>query len=316
MYYKRPFYPARKYRFTNIPLYFFKEMLLARRANEKDNVILVTGARGDGKTTFVGKILFMFEDFDPFVSLVYTKEAFFKELKKKNGYVWADESVVNAAKGNTMTRANKLLFEAMTINRDNFNIVFFVMPFIEDFDSKILQYVSAWVHIDSRGLGVLMLPMNKGIFGKRNWDLVQMKKLMDEFLAESKTSFHAPYWIYPNFRGYIRFGRLLKQQEEVIKEIKTLRKNENLDRQTQEEVVIQVKELDNYQKYSAKKLAEMLIKGEIRSLEQFNLTCADMKLDSETMIKKCETILKRNNINKTVKKILKEYEHEDSLLRF
>jgi hypothetical protein len=310
------FYPAKKYKWVTIPIYLFKEMLEERRKNEKDNVILVTGSRGDGKTTLTGKILFQFPNFDPFKCVVYTKEEFFKQLKKKNDFVWADEGVVVSAKGNVMTRANKLLFEALTINRDNFNIVFFLMPFVEDFDSKILQYCSAWIHIDSRGLGVLMLPSNKGLFGKRNWDIDSMKKLFDEFQKENKKARHMPYWCYPNFRGYIQFGKLPQQQQAIINEIKSLRKNENLDKQTQDEVVIEVKELTNYQKYSSIKLAEMVMKGEIRDLEVFKMQCEDLKLEFEPTLKKVDSVLRRNNIQKTTKGLFKEYSNADSLIRF
>jgi energy-coupling factor transporter ATP-binding protein EcfA2 len=287
------FHPAKKYKWVVTPLKMLKEMMEGRRENEKDNVILVTGARGDGKSTLTGKILFLFEIFDPYESIVYTKEAFFKQLKKKNNYVWADEGVVNAAKGNVMTRANKLLFEGLTINRDNFNIVFFLLPFVEDFDSKILQYCSAWIHIDSRGLGVLMLPSNKGLFGKRNWDIDAMKKLFDEFQKENQKATHMPYWVYPNFRGYIKFGKLTIQQDKIIKEIKFLRKNENLDKQTQEEVVVEVKELTNYKKYSSIKLAEKIMKGEIRDMEVFKMQCTDLKLEFDETLSKCDSILRR-----------------------
>lgn len=310
------FYPAKKYRWFKMPMKDFREMLESRRSNEFDNNVLVTGARGSGKSTFVGKVLFSFPDFDPFKSIVYTKEAMFKLIKEKNGYIWADESVVNAAKGNVMTRASKMLFEITTINRDNFNIVFFCMPFIEDFDSKILQYVSAWIHIDSRGLAVMLLPANKGLFGKKNWDIVAMKKIFDEFQKENQNLGHVPYWIFNNFRGYIRFGKLTLQQEQIVKEIKTLRKNENLDKQEQEEVKIEVKEMVNYQKYSAIKLAEMVMKGEIRDMEIFKKQCEELKLDLEPTIKKCEIILRRNNIKKSVKGLLREYEKADSLVRF
>lgn len=267
-------------------------------------------------STLTGKILFQFEDFDPYVSLIYSKEAMFKIVKRKNGYIWADEAVVNAAKGNVMTRASKMLHEIFTINRDNFNIVFFLMPFVEDFDSKILQYVSMWIHIDSRGLGVILLPSNKGIFGKRNWDIDGMKKIFDEFQKENKGDKHVPYWIYDNFRGYIKFGKLNKDQDTIIKEIKTLRKNENMDKATKEEIVTEVKDLENYNKYSAKKLSELVLKGEIRSIEQFNFNCQEMKLMPEDMLKKCDLIFKHNNVGMTIKGKLKEYQKKDNLIKF
>jgi energy-coupling factor transporter ATP-binding protein EcfA2 len=310
------FYPAKKYKWHTTPLTQFKEMLKGRRDNNFDNLILVTGPRGIGKSTFVGKVCFLFEDFDPFKSIVYTKEAMFKLIKVKKGYVWADEAVVNAAKGNVMTRASKLLFEATTINRDNFNIIFFCMPFIEDFDTKILQYVSGWIHVDSRGLGVLLLPSNKGIFGKRNWDLDYMRKIYDEFVKESKGAGHIPFWIFDNFRGYIRFGRLSKQQQTIVDEIKTLRKNENLDKTNKEEVVMEVKEVENYSKYSAKKLAELVLKGEIRSIEQFNNQCTEYKLSPEEMFKKCDSVFKHNGVGQTIKQKIKEYEKTDALIKF
>lgn len=314
--YKHKFYPAKQYKWHTTPLSQIKEMLLARRANEKDNMILVTGSRGEGKSSLTGKILFQFEDFDPYVSMVYSKESMFSLIKKKNGYIWADEGVINAAKGNVMTRANKLLFEASTINRDNFNIVFFLMPFIEDFDTKILQYISMWIHIDSRGLGVLMLPSNKGIFGKRNWDINAMKKLYDEFLEENHGVRHAPYWIYPNFRGYIRFAKLSPEQDKIIKEVKALRKNENLDKEFQQEIEVEVKQMDNYNRYAAKKLSEMIAKGEIRSPEQFESTCEQMKLDAKSMMSKCDSIFKKSGSDKTARGLIREYMKADDMIKF
>lgn len=310
------FYPAKKYKWFNWPLYAIKEMLLERRANEKDNIVLVTGARGEGKSTFVGKILFQFEDFVPYESMVYSKDKMFELVKKKNGYIWGDEAVVNAAKGNVMSRANKMLHEIFTINRDNFNIVFFCMPFVEDFDSKILQYVSMWVHIDSRGLGVVLLPSNKGIFGKRNWDLDAMKKIFDEFVKENNNSLHVPYWIFPNFRGYIRFNKLSPEQDKIIKEIKSLRKNENMEKQTQENVVIEVKSSENYILYSSKKIAEMVGKGEIRDYKTFEATCQEMKLDPIKILSRCDRIFKLSNVGRTTKQIFRDYERIDSSIKF
>lgn len=310
------YYPAKKYKWHVTPIKEFKEMLLGRRNNELDCIILVTGARGSGKSTFAGKVLFEFEDFDPYESIVYTKEAMFKQVKKKYNYVWGDEAVINVAKGNVMTRANKLLFEMTTINRDNYNIIFLLMPFVEDFDSKILQYCSCWVHIANRGLGVLLMPSNKGIFGRGNWDLLGMKKIFEEFQKENKNTIHVPFWIFENFRGYIKFGKLTKQQEEIVREIKTLRKNENLDKSMEQEVIVEVKEMKNYQKYSSMKLAEMVMKGELRDFEVFKMQCTELKIDLDRTLKDVDSILRRNNIKKTTKGMLKEYSKADSLIKF
>lgn len=310
------FYPAKKYRFTVIPIGMIKEMLMKRRENQKDNIIIVTGSRGEGKSTLTGKILFQFEDFDPFESLVYSKEAMFKQVKKKNNYVWGDESIINVAKGNVMSRSNKLLHELFTVSRSNYNIIFLCMPNIEDFDTKILQYCSMWLHVAERGLAVVMLPNNKGIFGKKNWDLIEMKKIYEEFQKQNQKVHHAPYWIFSNFRAYIRFSKLTNQQEAIINEIKDLRKNENLDKEMKENVVTEVKSLENYNRYSAKKLAELVLKGEIRTKEHFESYCKENKLMPEEMYKQGDSIFRKNDVGTTLKGKIRIYEKEDNLIKF
>lgn len=310
------YFPAKKYRWHVTPLRELKEMLESRRKNQFDNIILITGSRGIGKSTITGKVLFQFPDFNPFENIVYTKEAMFKLAKNKNGYIWGDEAIINVAKGNVMTRANKMLHELFTISRNNFNIIFLLLPFVEDFDSKILQYCSMWLHVDSRGLAVMLLPANQGIFGRANWDLIQMKRIFDEFRKENQNLSHIPFWIFQNFRGYVKFGKLTDQQEKIVNEIKDLRKNENLDKDMKEEVKIEVKELTNYQKYASMKIAEMVMKGEVRDLEVFKMQCNDLKVDFDITLKKCDSILKRNNIQKTTKGLLKSYEKTDSLIKF
>lgn len=311
----KSFYPAKVYRWTTYPLSMMKEMIIARRNNRKDNIVLVTGGRGEGKSTFTGKVLFQFEDFNPYEQIVYTKEAMYKQVKKKLSYVWGDESIINVARGNVMTRGNKLLHELFTISRSNYNTVFLLLPFVEDFDAKILQYCSMWVHIDRRGLGVLMLPSNKGIFGKRNWDIDHMKKIYDEFVKENKGERHMPYWVYDNFRGYIRFGKLTQKQEEIINEIKELRKNENLDSEMKE-VKVKVDEMKNYVKYTVTQLAEMIGKEQIRDLNTLSKTCEEMKVDPNEMIKKVDAVFRLNKIGKTVKGLFREYHKKDSLINF
>lgn len=306
------FYIAKRYKWHITPLKDFKEMLELRRKNQYDNIILVTGGRGIGKSTFAGKILFQFEDFNPFEQIVYNKENLFKLAKKKNGYIWADEAVVNASKGQVMSRANKMLHELFTISRNNFNIIFLLLPFIEDFDSKILQYCSAWVHIEKRSLGVLLLPANQGIFGRANWDIINMRKIYDEFVKENKGGTHVPFYIFQNFRGYIKFGKLTIKQQEIVDQIKTARKFENLDKETQEQTIMQVKDVEQVAKYSAKQLAEFLIKGQIRSWTAFENQCKEYKLDPNEMMVKCDSILKHNNIGKSVKGLLREMEKQDS----
>lgn len=238
---------------------FFRFLLVDRILIEKDNVVLVTGKRGDGKTSFALKSILGFYDmkrvedlynkeinrnseeekkvklegFTPFdfnLDLVFTR----KELEERcrnnrRGFVLADEAVVNAARRNAMSQANKILHQIITINRKNLNTLFFCMPSIEDFDVSILQYVTHWIHIDDRGLAVVMLPSSKTIFGRKNWDVDRMKKIYDKFLEEKPGLTSVPYWLFDNFRGYIRFRKLTAGIERKYLQIAHDKKNKEIE---------------------------------------------------------------------------------------
>jgi hypothetical protein len=108
------FYPAKIYsRFLWRLKWFRPDFFDARVAYEKDNVVLVTGALGDGKSTWVGKMCFEYYDdiFKPYEDICYSQEGLFDLMKRNRRIVWADEAVVNASKGGTMTKANKILKE-------------------------------------------------------------------------------------------------------------------------------------------------------------------------------------------------------------
>jgi hypothetical protein len=147
------------------------------------------------------------------------------------------------------------------------------------------------------------------------WDIDAMKKMFDEFKKENVKAQHVPYWIFENFRGYIKFGKLPKEKDALVKEIKGIRKNENLDKQSEQEVIVNVKESDNYLKHSSKKLAELIIKGEIRDMEAFKFNCEELKLDVDTVRNRVDKIVKQNK-GKTSVQLLKEYTKADQMVKF
>ena len=53
--------------------------------------------------------------------------------------------------------------------------------------------------------------------------------------------------------------------------------------------------------------------GEIRSKEQFELNCKELKLDPLIMYKKCESLFKKNNLG-TLKGTIRNYEKADEQL--
>jgi hypothetical protein len=234
-----------------------------RIENDKDNIVLITGSRGIGKSTFMIKVASGFEDmeklenncndilsedqkdfklegyttFDMDRDIIYTI-AGLQDLcmNHRKGVVCGDEAVVNMSRRNSMTKGNKQLHQIMTISRKNNNTVFLLLPSIEDVDQNILQYCSCWVHIDSRGLAVVFLPNKTSIFGKKRWDVDSAKKIHDKLLDENPRLVSVPYWIYSNFRGYVKFGKLSNAIEERYLRLAEEKKNIEVEKGQEEKV--------------------------------------------------------------------------------
>lgn len=329
----------RTFEFSQI---FFRFLLLDRIMIQKDNLVLITGKRGDGKTTLALKIIlgfanikgheeyyneqvnkFVDEDkkknyslesftsFDMMTHMAFTRKDL-QELCKNNtrGFILADEAIVNAARRNAMTKANKILHEVLTINRKNMNTVFFCLPSIEDFDVSILQYVTHWIHIDDRGLGCILLPEAKSIFGRKTWDVDKMKKTFDKFREDNPTVISVPYWLFDNFRGYIRFKALGKNIEKSYLDIAHAKKN--LD--TEEEEVkpkVDKNALPSEKVDRINAIADELISGKLIDSADYYSVCAELELTKDKLNREVNKKLLAKGDGRTAYRILRENKKAD-----
>lgn len=329
-------YKSRIYRQFVFTHKFFRFLLLDRVMYEKDNIILVTGPRGGGKTTISLKIILGFGDFGE-IEVDYNKELKksipegaedFKpiELKEfkhfslekdmafqrkelqdlcqnlKRGFILADEAVVNASRKNTMTKANKILHQIITINRKNFNTVFFCLPSVEDFDVSILQYVTHWVHIDDRGLAAVLLPNPTSIFGRKKWDIDKMKKIYDKFLEDNPRSTQVPYWLFDNFRGYIKFKKLPKSVEEQYLKIAYEKKNIEIE----SEEIEKKPKFTETQESIVNKLVEDLIKGEINDPADYYKHCGELEFSKNRLNRVIAELLAKSGEGRTATQMIRD----------
>lgn len=290
---------------------FFRFLLIDRIKNKKDNIVLVTGKRGSGKTTLALKIILGFSNIDEnreyynkeknenakekkeydlqeFTPFDMEKHMCFskKELQtlwkeERNSFILADEAVVNASRRNSMTRANKILMEIATINRKNFNTVFFCIPGIEDFDIAMLQYVSHWLHIDDRGLGVVLLPNPPSLFGRTSWDIPAMKKIHEKFLEKNPTAPGVPYWLFDNFRGYINFHGMPKKVEELYNKIAHEKKNKDSDELEFAENKISKWKLDNDKQLKINEIVKQMVDGEIVTSQDYYAKAGGLEISKD-----------------------------------
>ena len=205
-----------------------------------------------------------------------------------------------------MTKANKILHQIITINRKNFNTVFFCLPSIEDFDVSILQYVTHWIHIDDRGLAAILLPNPTSIFGRKKWDVDKMKKIYDKYLEDNPRSSQVPYWLFDNFRGYIRFKKLPKGIEEKYLSIAHKKKNAELEEaEKAEKKESKFKYTDNQQTI-LNKLAEDLIGGKINDSSDYYKYCGELEFNKSRLNSVIGELLAKLGDGRTASQVIRD----------
>lgn len=332
---------------------FFRLLLIDRILIKKDNIIIITGGRGSGKSTLGLKLLLGFSDEGkvPFTQKLKDFEDYFnqemnsyKQDKKdqekvrvninkfvmeegivatrkglhnacrntRRGFIQADEAVVSVARRNAMTKANKILHEILTINRKNFNTIVFCIPSIEDFDISILQYASHWLHIDRRGLAALLLPQSTGLFGRKRWDVDKMKKIVEKFVNDNPTISESdiPYWLFDNFRGYLKWNALPEKVEAKYNEIIEKQKNidtEELDSGKEKKT----RGLGEEQLKIIEKIVKELQKGKITDTADYYAYCGDLDFKKDKLNREVNEFLAKHGDGRTVLRIIKENKEKE-----
>ena len=301
-------FPSKKYSGNFMSMKILRYFVVDREEQDKDNPILLSGGRGIGKSTFFVKFASGFEDikklekncnehlmdgqkpfklenYTPFSmerDIVYTVDELEKCcMENKKAVVGADEAVVSLSRRNSMTKVNKQLHRTMTINRKNNNTIFLLIPNIEDVDVQILQYCSMWIHIDSRGLAVVFLPNNSGIFGKKRWDLDNARKIHDKIKEDNPHISKIPYWIYSNFRGYVKFGKLSAEREERY--LKLADEKKNLEAEKNKKAKEKTPRIDTEKQGIIKSIAQKLINGEMSTTDEYYSNCGTLKFKKDKL---------------------------------
>jgi hypothetical protein len=301
-------FPSKKFYGNFMSMKMLRYLVVDRVEQDNDNPILISGGRGIGKSTFFikfasgfenieqlerdcnkhlieGQKPFKLEGYTPFSmgrDIVYTVDELEKCcMENKKAIVGADEAVVSLSRRNSMTKINKQLHRTLTINRKNNNTIFLLIPNIEDVDVQILQYCSMWIHIDSRGLAVIFLPNNSGIFGKKRWDLDNARKIHDKIREDNPNIIKVPYWIYSNFRGYVKFGKLSKEREERY--LKLADEKKNLESEKNQELGEKTPRMNTEKQHIIKDIAQKLINGEISTTDEYYANCAVLQFKKDKL---------------------------------
>ncbi len=208
------------------------EMIDSRRRNKFDVNILVSGARGDGKSTLIVKILKRFKDYKPKDHQVYSRNDVIRLLESQiMGIVFDDEAVNSGYKRNFQQSGQKDLITMVTMYRDHFNVYFSAIPDFFSLDRDLRDLTCMHIHIIARGIAVIHMPVKGTLYSQDKWDIKNNAKLEQKWMKmkQMNPNFKIPYHKLSTFRGFLFFDDLPSGQRKEYEIIKKTKRKEIYD---------------------------------------------------------------------------------------
>lgn len=198
-------------------------ILSNRQNNEFDGNFVVTGDRGNGKSTLISKIFYRFPNFRPWKHQVYTREGIIKILKTLTRSPCFDDEAINSGyKRDFQSKAQQELIKIITAFRDNYNIYASAIPNFFSLDKDLRDLVFLHLHVVERGLAVVHTPIRSLLYSQDKWDTKNNAKIEQSWTKKIKKdpNFKPKYNRLSTFRGFLYFNDMTKKQKEIYKEVK------------------------------------------------------------------------------------------------
>lgn len=267
-----------------------------------DDIILVTGGTGVGKSTLVYRTAraisildkmnterFLTKKFTPKEDLIYDQNEVYKELNvRRKRIIISDEAINVAFNREWYQDIQKKIIKAINMNRDHQNIIFFCIPEIESVDKKLLSSARMWIDVIERGLGIIHIK-SKSRHSKDKWDMQLNERIERKYIDARKP---IDYTKMTTYAGHILFKPLSPKQEETYQKIK----NEKRAVLYQEETG----EVEEEQKPYFK-VFDLLMKGEIKDKAQFLWICGLLNINVTYAQYKIREFLNEAKSNKRIK---------------
>ncbi len=205
------------------------EILTQRQANEFDGNIVVSGERGNGKSTLINKIFLRFKSFNPWKHQVYNGRDVIHLLKNQTfGLCWDDEAINSGYKRNWQNKTQQELIKILTVYRDNFNVYASAIPNFFSLDKDLRDLYFIHIHVIERGIAIVHMPLQGRLYSQDKWDAKYNAKVEDSWgkRMQKDTKFRPPYHKLTTFRGYLFFGDVTPKQKQLYKEIKKKKREE------------------------------------------------------------------------------------------
>jgi len=209
-----------------------------RQNNEFDCNMVITGPRGNGKSSCAFKFHSRFKGFKPWKHLIYSRKDVMKLVEKlRYGNILDDEAIRTGYKRNFFDQDQKLLIQILNMYRDNFNIYIACLPNFYTLDKDLRDLFKIHIHIIERGLGVVHLPNESSLYSEDKWDIKYNRKVEESWAKrkQKNINFKPKYNKLTTFRGFIHIPKLTAKQEALYKEIKETKRKMMYEEEIKEE---------------------------------------------------------------------------------
>lgn len=199
------------------------EILKKRIANQFDGNFLVSGDRGNGKSTLTSKIFYRLGHFNPYKHQVYNREEVIKLLKTQHkGKCFDDEAVNSGYKRDFQNKGQQELIKIITAYRDNFNVYGSAIPNFFSLDKDLRDLVFLHLHVIERGIAVVHMPLPNLLYSQDRWDTKNNARKEQAWTEKIKKdpTFKPKFHQLSTFRGYLYFNDLTEKQKKLYLEVK------------------------------------------------------------------------------------------------
>jgi predicted XRE-type DNA-binding protein len=209
---------------------------LGRRINKtqkekKDVTTVVTGDKGDGKTTLAWfASAFVDPDFDLERNFIFNPH--FKIVSEKmwgmhDSAVVLDEGMKALYRQNWFKETQKTLYQMLNTTRITHNALFVCIPDWHDLRGGFMKtLVNYWIHIPTRGLGIVM-QKSPNEFEADRWNIKENLKIFRDNtkgmsyanLSDDTNKLVSIHKKMPNYIGYVLFPKMPPEEEVRYKAI-------------------------------------------------------------------------------------------------
>ncbi len=276
------------------------EVAKKRQENEFDVCIVVSGSRGNGKSSFIYKFLTRLGKFKPWKQQVYSRKDVITLLEnQKFGNIFDDEAIRTGYKRNFFDEDQKILIQMLNMYRDNFNIYCAAVPDFYSLDKDLRALMKIHIHIIERGLGVVHIANEGTLYSDDCWDIAYNKKIEENWAKRKKMNpnYQPKYNRLTTFAGYIKFNDLTPNQRAKYKEIKLVKRKEVYDKEISNEDV----QVGFYDRVMGR-----LIKGEIKTKKVLQEICLSHGFNYSTVTRAINAKLTDRGMKETLKDFLRK----------